>query len=457
MAREPRRVGLLVIGGGAGGLSAARAGARRAIPTVLVERSRLGGECTFTGCVPSKTLIEAVARGESFKDATARLRGIVVRIATTENAAALHSEGVAVIKGQARFVGPRTVSTGSDLFEAERVIIATGSLPVVPEVAGLDTVRYLTNETVFDLERLPASLAVVGAGPTGCELAQVFARFGAHVHLVERDTRVLASEEPEASRVIAQALQGDRVELHLGTSLSRVGPVGSDELALELSDGTSVRVNELLFAAGRRPNVEYLDPQAGGVELNERGYVATDRHLRTTARGVYGVGDVTGRKLLTHVADEMGRIAVYNAFHRVRRRSFDDSTIPAVTFTDPEVARAGCVESGSPPGSRVATLSMASVDRAIAAGRDEGFVELIAAPRGLIGHLGGGRLVGATIVSPRAGEMIHELSLAMTTKVFVGRLAQAVHAYPTWSTAMRQAAAQFFFEVDGRSARPAGK
>lgn len=451
-----RSFDVVVVGGGAGGISAARTARRLGRSCALIQDGRVGGDCTFTGCVPSKSLIEAAARGVPFVEAVSRMRKVIEEIAATEDARTLGEEGIEVIEGRARFAGPRLLSVNESWLRAERVVIATGSSPAVPPIPGLADVEYLTNDTVFDLEELPRSLAVLGGGAIGCELAQAFGRFGTLVHVIEAEDRLLPREDFDASAVIAGCLAADGVVLHLGTKLDRVEPA-PDGIYVRLSDGSALTAQKLLVAVGRRPVTDGLDPQAGMVELDQRGYAGTDRYLQTSATGVYAVGDVTGQMLFTHAADEMGRVAVRNAFGRVRRSRFDTTAVPWVTFTDPEVAQVGVTEAAAPAGARVSTVPMSGVDRALTAGRTEGFVKLIAAPRAVLRNAGGGKLVGATIVGPRAGEVIHEAALAVRTGMFTGRLAQTVHAYPTWSTALRTAAAQFFFEIDGRRARPAGR
>lgn len=460
MNQTPDDFALVVIGGGAAGLAAARAGARRGARTLLVSDSPLGGDCTFTGCVPSKTLIESAARRLPFETAAARIRQVVASIAATEDANVLRSEGVEVSAGRAHFVGPAELSVDGHRVRAPRMVVATGSEPAVPPIPGLDRVAYLTNETIFDLERLPTSIAMLGGGPIGCELAQAFARLGAEVHVFEAESRLLPREEAEASEVIGTVLAGEGVNLHLGVKVTNVAPTDrSGGARLEGSDGSSVEVDALLVATGRRPRTAALDPAAAGITLDERGFVRTDRFLATSAPGVYAAGDVTGRLAFTHAADEMGRLAVGNALRRggrLGRRAFDTAAVPWVTFCDPEVARVGMSEEQAvSAGGRVALVPFSELDRAITAGRTEGFVKLIAGPRTGLGNAGGGRVLGATIVAPRAGEMIHEVALAIRTGMFAGRLAQTVHAYPTWSSAIRQAAAQLFMEVDGHTARPA--
>ena len=448
---------LVVIGGGAGGLGAARAGIRLGKRTVMVQDGRIGGDCTFTGCVPSKTLIEAASQGRTFEQAMAKLNEVVERIAATENFDVLKSEGIDVIEGRASFSGTRALSVGNTVIRADRIVIATGSSAVLPPISGLRQIPYLTNENVFKITYLPSSLIVLGGGAIGCELAQVFGRFGTKVHILEGTQRLLPREEPEASATVAEALRREGITLHLGVKVIGVEPsLTGHGIRVSLANGSSIDGEELLVAVGRRPVTDGLAPEEGGVALDEHGYIKTDPYLRTTSKGVYAVGDVTGRLPFTHAADEMGRIAVRNGFRRLRRDEFNTSAIPWVTFTDPEVARVGITESeAAASGAQVAYLPMASVDRAVMSGRTEGFVKLIAAPRPLLRNTGGGRLVGATIVCPRAGEMVHEIALAIRTNMFTGRLAQTVHAYPSWSTSIRQAAAQFFFDLDGYGARKA--
>ena len=448
---------LAVVGGGAGGLAAARGGARRGLRTALIQDGRVGGDCTFTGCVPSKTLIEAASQGRDFAEAMSRLHDVVEQIASNESPDVLVREGIEVIEGRACFVAKRTLSAGGLTIRARRIILATGSAPAVPPISGLTDLDYLTNENVFELSTLPASLAVLGGGAIGCELAQVFSRFGTEVHVFEAADRLLAREEPEASAVVARALAEDGVTLHLGAKVGAFARSADGRGIWSTVSGKVIETDRLIVAVGRRPVTEGLDPDAGNVELDDRGFIRTDGHLRSTAPGVYAVGDVTGRLPFTHAADEMGRLAVHNAFRRIVRSRFDTTPIPWVTFTDPEVARVGVSEAeAAGSGARVAFLPMSGVDRAVMAGRTDGFVKLITGPRPLLRSVGGGVMLGATIVGPRAGEMIHEVAFAMRTKAFTGRLAQTVHAYPSWSTAIRQAAAQFFFEVDGQTARPAG-
>lgn len=437
-------------------MAAARAAARAGLRPLLIDPRPIGGDCTFTGCVPSKTLIEAAARGETFAGAMAAARRAVDTIAATENDDVFRREGVDVLHARAAFRSADTVEAGGTLLRARRFIVATGAGPATPPIAGLSDVAYLTNENVFALEEQPAVLAVVGGGAIGVELAQAFRRLGSAVTVIEADDRLVPLEEPEASAAIADAFGAEGITMCLGRRIGRVEPLERNGAArLHLDGGGVLTADRVLVAVGRRPATDGLGLETAGVTTDRSGHVVVDDHLRTPNPAIWAVGDVTGKLPFTHAADEMGRLAVHNALAR-RPRRFDAAAVPRVTFTDPEIARVGMSEAeAAGHGGRVAHLPLSAVDRAVAAGETLGFVKLIAGPRPILRNAGGGRILGATIVAPRAGELIHEPALAMHTKMFTGRLAQAVHAYPTWSTAIRQAAAQFFFEYDGRKARPA--
>ncbi|MCP5029161.1 MAG: FAD-dependent oxidoreductase [Actinomycetia bacterium] len=445
---------LITIGGGAAGLAAAREGQRRGARTALVSDSPLGGDCTFTGCVPSKAVIEAAHRGASFAEAFASAREIVDRIAATENADVLRVEGIDVIEERARFVGPDRIEVGGSTLTADAFVVATGGQPLVPPIPGLAEASHVTNETLFELTDSPGRLAILGGGPIGIEMAQAAARLATQVTVIEGLDRILSREEPEASDAVARALQEDGVEVVTGSFVERVEANGDSSL-LVTAAGARVEADLILVAVGRTPNTSGLGLDDIGVELDDRGHIATNDRLRTNQSKIWAAGDVTGRLPFTHAADEMGRIAVMNACGRRPTKYRPDRT-PWVTFTDPEVARVGMTEAeAAAHGGRVAELPLSELDRAITAGRTNGFIKLIAGPRPLLRNLGGGQILGATIVAERAGEMIHEPTLAMRTKMFAGRLAQTVHAYPTWSMGIQKTAAQFFFEVEGRAARPA--
>jgi pyruvate/2-oxoglutarate dehydrogenase complex dihydrolipoamide dehydrogenase (E3) component len=455
-----RAADLIVIGGGAAGITAAREGARRGARTVLVQDGPPGGECTFSGCVPSKALLAVAEADGSWADARQAIDRSISTIAATEDAAALSREHIEVLAGRASLRSGSEISVDGTLVRASQIVLATGSSPVVPPIPGLDSIDVLTNESVFRLDRQPASMVILGGGPVGCEMAEAFARLGTTVTVIEQIDRLLPRDEPEAAAVVRRSLEARRVTVRSSTTVTRAEPIAGGA-RLHLSDGVTVDAERIFVAAGRRAVTAGLGLAEAGVAVDERGSIVVHDTMATSLHGVWAIGDVTGLMQLTHAAGQMAHIAVSNALKPrfdPRRRRFDPLLVPWATFTQPEVAHVGLTEEAAATtttGARVAFVPLTEVDRAITSDHTDGFVKLIAGPRRVTGNAGGGRLLGATIVAPRAGEMIHEPALAMTTRMFTGRLAQAVHAYPTWSMAVQQAALQFFFETGGRSARPA--
>lgn len=339
---------LLVIGGGAGGLAAARAGVRRGARTLLVQHGRLGGDCTSTGCVPSKALIEAAGRGVSFAEAMAGAHTAVETVAAAEDDEVLSREGVEVLHGWVTLRAGRQVEVEGTILRPRRIILATGARPAVPPIPGLEEVDYLTNESLFELATAPVSLAVLGGGAIGGELAQALQRLGVKVTVVEGLDRILPREEPEASKVIAGVLAREGVDVRTGAKVARVEALERKGAArLHLEGGAVVEAERLLVAVGRRADTDSLGLEAAGIS-SERGFIVTGDHLATSAAGIWAVGDVAGKLQFTHAADEMGRIAAGNALSRRPPRRFHPEWIPWVTFTDPEVARVGIL-AGFPP------------------------------------------------------------------------------------------------------------
>ena len=457
---------LVVIGAGATGLGAAR-GARRAGRRVaLVEADRPGGDCTHYGCVPSKALLETARRvqaarsGERYgfhADVRVDVRAVMERVAAVvaeverdESPELLASEGIELLRGWGTVTGPTSLSVDGRHVTFERLVVATGSRARVPPVEGLSDVGHLDNRTVFDLRELPEHLLVLGGGPIGVELAQAFRRLGAQVTLVEAASAVLSSEEPEAVAVVTAALEREGVRVLTGAQVVRAAR-GAGGPVLELADGVRVEGSHLLVAVGRTPATDGLGLETAGVALDDGGKIVTDERLQA-ADTVWAAGDCTSRLQFTHVGDEQGRLAAGNAFARPGpgpggRGSWDDSGIPWVVFTEPEVGHVGLTEAQAREAHgdrvRVAVSWNTASDRGRAAGETDGFVKLVAVP-GRVGGLALGKLVGMTAVGPMAGELVAEGALSMRAGTVVGRLAQTVHAYPTWSVSTRIAAASLF-------------
>lgn len=405
--------------------------------------------------MPSKTLLSAARDGLSFDGAIARVHRTIDRIAATETADVMRAHGTDVLEDRARLVTHDSIAVGDRRITAPRIILATGGRPVMPPIPGLDSTGALTNETVFSLPARPASMTIVGGGPIGCELAEAFARLGTSVTLVEGISRLLSREEPDASAAVERSLAAQGVTILTDTIVERVEAMPGGGVCVSAA-GREIVTEQLLMAVGRVPNADDLGLDELGIELTAQGHIKTDDRLETTVRGVFAAGDVTGKLAFTHAADEMGRLAAGNALKKGVRGRYRTHWIPWVTYTSPEVARIGMTEAvASAHGGKVAELPLSEIDRAITDGTEDGFIKLIAGPKRLTRRLFGGQLIGATIVAPRAGEMIHEIALAMRTGMFTGRLAQTVHAYPSWSYGIQKAAGQFFGDVEGRTARDA--
>jgi len=454
---EPEdRYDLVVVGAGTGGLVSAAIGAALGAKVALVERALMGGDCLNYGCVPSKAVIRASRSWAEARDAAARfrgpgvgeggdfpwvmerMRGLRADLSEMDAAERFRSMGVDVFLGEARFDGPKSVVVGETRLPFRRAIVATGARAAVPPIPGLSEVAFLTNETVFDLTKLPRRLLVLGAGPIGCELAQAFARFGSRVTLLEVADQPIPREEPEASVALGVALKRDRVSFLGGAKVVEVALLGDATVVTYEQDGTrdEVEGDALLLAAGRSPNVD-LGLNAAGVAYTRRGVEVDDR-LRTTNRRIYAVGDVASSFQFTHVADAQARLAVRNALFFGRGKA-SALVIPAATYTSPEVARVGPTarelrEAGV--AEETVTIPFQDVDRARLDGEEEGFVQI---------HLreGTDEILGATIVAPHAGDLIAQVTQAMKLGVGLEKLGDVIFPYPTMAEALRKAADKY--------------
>lgn len=463
------RLDLVVVGGGTAGLVAAIGAASIGARVALVERERTGGECLWTGCVPSKSLLAAAHLAHRMRHADdvglapvdpaidfAAVKRHVERaqaaIAPHDSAERLRGLGVDVIEASASFDGPRRIRAGARVLHARRVLIATGSEPVLPPIEGLEHAAALTTDTIWEIDALPARLVVLGGGPVGCELAQAFARLGSRVTLIERSARLLEGEEPEASELLAGRLRAEGIDLRLGWSATRAA---AGELEIE-RDGERMAVgfDRVLVATGRRPRTAGLDLAAGGVQLTDAGAVRTDGRLRTSAPGVFAAGDVTGAPPFTHIAAHHARVVVTNALFHTRRR-VEQRAVPRVTYTDPEIAAVGLGERDARErhGHRttVARFDYGQLDRAITDGVTDGFAKLVGDARG--------RLVGATVAAAGAGDAIAELTWALRREARIDEISQTIHAYPTLGEGPSRAAdehlrAKYLNDRVRRAARP---
>ena len=431
------RADLCVIGAGSGGLSIAAGAVQMGASVILIEQSRMGGDCLNTGCVPSKALLAAAARGDDFAAAYDHMRQVIAAIEPHDSAERFRGLGAHVVFGKAQFVARRFLEVGDTSVTARRFIVATGSAPVIPSIPGLDSVPYFTNETLFDSAPEPRHLLVLGGGPVGVEMAQAYRRLGAEVTLVERK-RLLGRDDPELVPIVRAQLIEDGVTIHEETPVTAVEADGAG-VALTCGSGdASLRLSgsHLLVAAGRRPKIEGLGLEDAGVALND-GVPLIDARLRTTNKRIFAIGDVVGPYRFTHTASYQARIVITNALFRLPARVRYDA-VPWVTYTDPELAHVGVSEAEARAKGnevRILRFPFEENDRAIAEGATRGLVKVVATRRG--------RVLGASIVGAHAGELILPWVLAVKYRLGVGKLAQAIVPYPTLSEASARAAGSF--------------
>jgi pyruvate/2-oxoglutarate dehydrogenase complex dihydrolipoamide dehydrogenase (E3) component len=455
------RYDLIVVGAGSGGLTAAAFAAQLGARVALVEKHRVGGDCTWTGCVPSKALLKAAkiaheARtadkygilAEPPKTDMARVRdyvqSVIGKVYEFETPEKLHEEGIDVVLGAARFVDPHTVRAGERTLEAKTFLLTTGARPVIPPVSGLGAVPYVTYEQIFDNDRLPERMVVLGAGPIGMEMAQAYQRLGAAVTVVGE--YLLPKEEPEVQEVMSAVFEREGLRFVWGRATS--ARMEGDEVVVA-TDSEEARGQLLLVAAGRRPTVEGLDLEKAGVAYSAKG-IPVDQQLRTNVKHIYAAGDVVGGYQFTHFAGWQAFQAVRNALLPGSSAGFTD-LVPWVTFTDPEVAHVGMTEREARTkhgdAVKVTRWEMAHADRAVCENDTDGFIKVVSKRDGT--------LLGATIVASRAGETIAEFVVALKNGLKVADLAGSIHAYPTYSTAVQQLAADLAVEnlLSGTSGR----
>jgi pyruvate/2-oxoglutarate dehydrogenase complex dihydrolipoamide dehydrogenase (E3) component len=444
---------MLVIGGGAAGLTAAGMSAVLGAKTALVEVNKLGGDCTWYGCVPSKSLLKAAKIAHEVRQASrygltstpqehdlgrvmARVKAIRQHVYEDADAPP-HFEklGVEVIEGQARFHSPHkveVVSNGSArIVSAKRFVIATGTAPRRLDVPGSRDFRLLTNETIFDLEQLPLHLLVIGGGPVGVEMAQAFQRLGSAVTVVTSSNRILPRDDAEASALLLDHLRSEGIRFLLNTGITAL-----EGCVAITADGHRLTTDQVLVAVGRTPNTGLLNLPAAGVAENQKG-IPVDSRCRTSVGHIYAAGDVAGRHQFTHMAEHMAKVAVANAILHIPAR-LDENHVPWTTFTDPELAHLGRNEEDlRRDGVRytVFRFPYSQLDRAIAESETTGLIKVLADRWG--------RILGVTILGAHAGELISEYALAMKNRIRLDKLSSTIHPYPTFSMGNRRAADHF--------------
>jgi pyruvate/2-oxoglutarate dehydrogenase complex dihydrolipoamide dehydrogenase (E3) component len=447
---------ICVIGGGSGGLSVAAAAAAFGVRVVLVEKGKLGGDCLNYGCVPSKALIAAAKQAHVMREGAAfgvaavepqvdfqavhrHIHEVIASIAPNDSAERFTALGVRVIKAEARFKDRRTLIAGDAEIRARRFVIATGSSPLIPPILGLDTVAYLTNETIFDLRRLPGHLIIIGGGAIGMELAQAYRRLGARVSVIEAQS-ALGKEDPELAAVVLAQMQKEGVGICEHARVAEVEPRGKTgvRVHVETEAGTqTIDGTHLLVAAGRTANVAGLDLDKAGIAYDRSG-LKLGKALRTTNRRVYAIGDAAGSLQFTHVANYHAGLVVRAMLFRLPARE-NKQIIPRVTFTDPELAQVGFSEDEARKlrlPIRVLRWPYAENDRAQAERRTQGHIKMITSARG--------RILGVSIVGANAGEMINIWALALSKGLKTSDIARSVAPYPTMGEIGKRAAITYF-------------
>jgi len=457
------RYNLVVIGAGTAGLVTAAGAAILGAKVALVEKYLMGGDCTNVGCVPSKTMIRSARVVADIKHAKQfgigtpneididfpavmeRLRRVRADISPHDSAKRFQQEfGVDVFFGNARFSGPDTVDVAGKTLRFTKAAIATGTSPAQLPIAGLKEAGYLTNETVFSLIERPNRLAVIGAGYIGCELAQTFQRLGSEVVLLHKHSRILGREDVDAAEILQKTFAREGMQLILKSKIKRVERQDAKKVVYYEVDGqeNAVTVDEILVGTGRSPNVEGLNLEAVGVKYDQKQGVIVDDYLRTTNPRIYAAGDICMKWKFTHAADAAARILIQNSLFSIfgiGRKKLSSLTMPWCTYTDPEVAHVGMYEQEAQDRLievETVCIPLNQVDRAIVDGEVEGFAKVYV-------KQGTDKILGATIVARHAGEMISEITLAMTNNLGFKAIANTIHPYPTQAEVIRKAADKY--------------
>lgn len=463
---------IIVIGAGAGGLVVAIGAAKAGKKVLLIEKGNYGGDCTNFGCIPSKSLIAAahaahtLKTGERFgleytigeidsSGALERTRNIVEEIRHHEDEEALAKVGVETLTGVASFEDPHTLKVETTNGETKRVkgaqiVLATGSYPIIPKIPGLEQCPFCTNETIFELTAPPKRLGVIGGGPIGCELAQTFHRLGSQVSIVQHSPHLLMKEDPKAQHVLENTFKAEGIHLYLNYE-TVAAKQDNQTITLQVKGKESgkektIEIDHLLIAAGRRPSIHNLNLESIGVNTFPKG-VVVDAYGRTNLKHIWAVGDVAGHALFTHVAENEARTVLTNLLlpWPMKFKLDQKQAIPRVTYTDPEIASVGIDEKTAKElygEGKIAIYEVpfSEVDRAITTGRTEGLIKIVT-------KKWSSQILGATIVGSRAGEMLAQLTTAMRHRIPLRKLASLIHAYPTYSLAVRKAADQWLIKT----------
>ena len=454
MTSTPTHFDLIVIGSGSAGSSCWYAARQMDKSVAVFDGATLGGECPTYACVPTKALLHCAEVYDTVKgagrfginvgDVRADYKAVKAwkdRVVSQTGAALgeapYHEMGVQVVRHHARFVDPHTIVAGGERYTAERFLVSTGASQRTPDIEGLTEAGFLTFRDAIDLEEAPGSLFVLGGGAVGCEFTQLFGSFGTQVYLSDRNARLLHMEDPEVGDFLAHHFEGRDVQLLLESSVTRVRLEDGRKVVTVSKDGATrdVAVDEILVATGKAPNVD-LGLEAANITYDRARGVTVDKTLLSTNPRVYAAGDVAGPFRFTHAASYQGNLACHNMFSGTRHE-VDYSAMPRCVFTTPEVATVGMTRAQARDAGyevRTGTAGIDASDRALTSGEMNGFVKVIAAADG--------RLLGGAAISPRAGELIHELALAIHLGASAQDVASTIHAFPTFSEVLAAACAE---------------
>ena len=440
---------IVVIGGGVGGLNIASASSSLGLKVALIEKEKLGGDCLWYGCVPSKTLIKSAkvmhnintskkygitAKGKfNIKDVIKHVQDTINIIKVHDDPERFRKMGINVIFGSPKFISKKELKINDQIIKSKKFVISTGSSPFIPNIKGLKQAGYLDNTKVFQINKLPKSLAVLGAGPIGLELAQAFSRLGSKVSIIVRSDKILSKEDPEISKELKTCLEDENIKFYFNTKFLNVEKTTKGKKINLIYNGKkeTCLVNEILVATGRTPNTSNLNLEKANIKYDNKGIVV-DSRLRTTNKNVYACGDVIGHFIFTHIAEYQAGIIVSNIVFKIPKKT-NYRVIPWATFTDPEIARVGLTEQQVKNKNlkhKILKYKFSSVDRAITDSDTKGFVKLI------IDHKS--KILGCHIIGPSAGELIHEFVLAMNSNLSIFKISQSIHIYPTLSQVARR-------------------
>jgi len=450
---------VVVIGGGAAGLTVAGGSAKFGLKVALIEKEKLGGDCLYYGCVPSKTFIHSAKVASLIKRAKEfglnetplsydfskvinHVWDVIHKIEEHDDPERFREMGVDVIFGEPSFLSPQEIKVDGKNITSKNFVISTGTRTTIPQIKGLTETGFITHVDVFHLKTLPKSLIILGGGPIGIEMCQAFARFGSEVRVIEMENQILPIEDTDISEKLLSILSGEGIKFSTGTIAKEVKAEGGKRVVTCEKEGNEVvfKADEILIATGRSPNVEGLNLEAAGVNYNKKGIIVTKR-LRSTTSNIWACGDVAGPYLFTHMAEYQAGIVLRNILFKLPAK-VDYNLVPWTTFTDPEVAHVGITEKEAREKGinlSIYKFDYGEVDRAITEVEVNGFVKIITTGWK-------GKIIGGHIIGPNSGELIHELIIAVKKGLTVKDISSTIHVYPTLAMGTRQASDQYFFQ-----------